>query len=107
MARCNITNDEGEFLGWFDDKSVKTLFEEDTWFNGHNHISKATGSQWVHETLYLTQKGAWVIGQTGNCRSKYTKVDKIEAAVWLMQNDYEGCNDIPEEIKEIMNSHEI
>jgi hypothetical protein len=107
MARCNITNEEGEFLGWFDNESCKTSFTEDTWFNGHNHISKATGSQWVHETLYLTAKGTWVIENSSAWCTKYAQVSNTEAATWLMVNDYENSDAIPQEIKEIMSSHEM
>jgi hypothetical protein len=107
MARCNITNDEGEFLGWFNDESCKTSFTEDTWFNGHNHISKATGSQWVHETLYLTAKGTWVIENSSAWRTKYTQVTSTEAATWLMQNGYANNDDIPKELRELMLSYEM
>jgi hypothetical protein len=107
MARCNITNDEGEFLGWFNDESCKASFEEDTRFDGHNQISKATGSQWVHETLYQTAKGAWVIKNSSAWRTKYTQVSNTEAATWLMINEYENSDAIPQEIKEIMSSHEL
>lgn len=41
---------------WFNPDAAKE-YEEATWWNGNNHVSKATGSQWDHEKLYLTPKG--------------------------------------------------
>ena len=107
MSRKNITGEEGEFLGWFDSSCCKAVFEEDTYFNGHNQISKATGSQWIHETLYLTAKETWVIGRSGNYKDTYFKISRTQAARWLMQNDHDDNKNIPADIAEIMNSHEM
>lgn len=107
MSRKNITGEAGEFLGWFDDCCCKAVFEENTYFNGHNHISKATGSQWIHETLYFTAKESWVIMHSGNCQTTYSKINKTQAAQWLMQNDQDDNQSIPVDILEIMDSHEL
>ncbi|HUX16828.1 MAG TPA: hypothetical protein VMW52_10175 [Phycisphaerae bacterium] len=34
-------------------------YEEDTRWDGHNHISLNTGSQWAHQTLHRSRKGRY------------------------------------------------
>ncbi len=46
--------------GWFD-REAATKFQESTHWNGSNHISNATGSQWNHEALYCTRRGVYVL----------------------------------------------
>ena len=45
MRRQATTDGSGS---WFDLDKAES-FEEETQWNGNNHISKATGSQWEHE----------------------------------------------------------
>jgi hypothetical protein len=59
--------ENGEKTGKFFDMDKATKYEEDTYWNGNNHISKATGSQWSHEILFKTASGKWVL----NCYSQY------------------------------------
>lgn len=75
---------------WFDTNSAKQ-FEEDTYFDGHNFISKATGSQWDHETLWKTAKGSWVKqswSQRQSDRETWEFIEEQEVAQWLIQNDH-------------------
>jgi hypothetical protein len=74
-------------------------WKEDTRWDGRNHISVATGSQWEHETLYLSAKGRYYLehwsnyqGSTPNARW----VEVTEAAAWLLLNNH----DIPEDLQE-------
>jgi hypothetical protein len=79
---------------WFDiDKA--TVFEEDTYWNGNNNISKATCSQWSHETLYKTKKGKWVLyhsSQYQDSRPSWEEISEEEAAKWLVVNEHELDN---------------
>lgn len=78
-----------ELLGWFDyDKAEK--IHEDTEWDGRNHISVATGSQWDHEMLLRTAQGRWVLetysnrqGVMNTCRF----VSDTEAREWLLRNN--------------------
>lgn len=75
-------------------------WEENTHWNGNNHISKATGSQWEHETLYKTKKGRYWVEHwsqwQGSTPSAYLVAPK-EAYLWLAMNDHA----IPEDLQAI------
>ena len=99
MSRKNI--DDG---GWFN-TSKATKWDEDSRWNGNNHISCATNSQWDHETLYLTKKGVWILsgysqwqGSTPWCR----RIDANEATQWLITNNH----DAPEQLTNYVSSLE-
>ncbi len=85
MKRQSITNG-----GWFDiDRATK--YTEATRWNGNNHISLATGSQWNHESLYCTANHAWILhewSQWQGSGESYTKIDKTSASEWLTRM---GC----------------
>jgi len=69
--------------GWFDtDKATK--YEEDSRWNGNNHISCATGSQWEHETLYRTRSGAWVLHNWAASGENWDIIGTDSAAEWLV-----------------------
>jgi len=75
---------------WFDLDTAKS-FDEDTYWNGHNHISVATGSQWDHECLYRTASGLWVLEQTSayqHVQDMYMQIDNDAAARWLVRNGH-------------------
>ena len=82
---------ESRGVRWFDaDKAEK--FNEDTYWDGNNHISKATGSQWEHETLYRTASGRFLVlsaSQWQGTRDSWREIQKTEAVSWLMQNGHE------------------
>lgn len=72
---------------------------EDTFFDGHNRISKATGSQWEHQTLYRSRRGRYYVehsSQWQGSRDTAEWVSNAEAARWLLANEHE----IPAELKE-------
>ena len=63
MQRINVTaqGDHGtKLVGWFD-RSTAESWGEDTRWDGSNHVSIATGSQWDHEQLYQTAGGRFVL----------------------------------------------
>jgi len=102
MTRVALTDGSG---AWFDtDKAVK--FSEATYWNGNNHISKATGSQWEHEALYFTASGNWV----KNCwtaydgdQGSYRQVEQSEAVRWLCTQEIfagEQFEELPEAVRE-------
>lgn len=91
MNRVNVYNPETrELVGWFDADAAEK-FEEDTWFDGSNRISKATGSQFEHEALYRTKGGRWVLdkwSQWQGSRETYEFISDDEAREWLIaQNE--------------------
>jgi hypothetical protein len=88
MKRIVLTDGSGR---WFDiDKAER--FDEDTYWDGRNMISKATGSQWHHEVLYRTAGGKWILhrwSQWQGDRESWTEVTDDAAAAWLVTNGYE------------------
>jgi len=75
-------------------------YQEALDWNGKNHISRATGSQWEHETLYRSSKGRWYIVRKSQWQGTLPEarwVTAEEAARWLALNDHE----LPEELAEV------
>lgn len=91
--------------GWFETESAQH-WDEAHWWNGSNHISCATGDQWVHETLYRTARGAWILhrcSQWQGSRPSWNRVTASEAAEWLTRNEHP----IPDDLAEAAASLEV
>jgi hypothetical protein len=84
MGRIVLTDGSGR---WFSPDKAQSWKEETRW-DGNNRISKATGSQWEHETLYRTAGGIYVIEHTSQSTDTIEEVTVEEAACWLSRNDY-------------------
>jgi hypothetical protein len=72
-------------------------YDEDTFWDGNNHISRATGSQWVHQTLYRSRKGRYYVEHTSQWQGSHPSAEWIsnaEAARWLLVNGH----DLPDEL---------
>jgi len=96
MERIALTDGSGK---WFDEDKAE-VFNEDTDWDGNNHISCATGSQWNHETLYRTKSKRWVLNwwsQWQGSTARYTEIDDEAAAAWLVRNGHEHP-DVAEQI---------
>ncbi len=92
MARQAMTDGSGR---WFDTDKAET-FEEDSYHDGSNHISKATGSQWHHEILYRTASGVWVKhwwSQHQGAAQTYEVITEDEARAWLAAQDHHDAID--------------
>jgi len=95
--------------GWFDlDQSQS--WDESTWWNGNNHISHATGSQWEHEKLYWSRKGNWVLNhwsQYQGVPETWEQVTPAQAAEWLIRNEHaeEDWQDLPEDVRQVIEEH--
>lgn len=91
MKRQALTDGSGK---WFNIDSAE-VFDEDTNWNGNNHISVNTGSQWDHEKLYRTKSGRWVLcswSQWQGSTDSWVEIDNEAAAKWLAMNDHEPHN---------------
>jgi hypothetical protein len=67
-------------------------WSEDTRWDGNNHISVATGSQWTHQTLYRSRKGRYYVEHESNetgSGSHAEWVSNQEATRWLLANNHE------------------
>lgn len=96
MKRIALTDGSGR---WFDrEKSIH--FDEDTYWNGHNHISKATGSQWEHQRLYRTAGGRWILASWSayqEVRDSYEEINDAAATVWLVLNGHDAHPSVSEQ----------
>jgi len=75
-----------------DTANATAHWEEDTYFDGHNRISRATGSQWEHQKLYRSRKGRYYVehwSQWQGSRDTAEWVSNEEAARWLLANEQE------------------
>lgn len=72
-------------------------WDEATEWDGRNHISKATGDQFTHETLYKSAKGRYYIlhsSQWQGSTDYATFTEPTEAAKWLLLNEHELPEDL-------------
>lgn len=98
MARINVYSrsteefdqDEPRLLGWFDpDKAVERV-QEDTEWDGNNHVGTLSGLQCGYEELFRTAGGRWV--RHYNARNQfngpefYEFLTDDEAKDWLLRN---------------------
>lgn len=102
MSRITLTDGSGRY---FDDSSA-VKFDEQTRFDGRNHISVPTGSQWEHEALYYTKSGRWVLNSWSQWQggpNDYAEVGEAEAIRWLSANECwgdESIDSLPASIRE-------
>ena len=99
MARYKT--DDGEILNT--DLAAQS-WTEATKSNGSNMISCATGSQWVHQTLYKSSKGGYWIeteSQWQNSVPSGQTITNKEATIWLAMNDYDIPNELEAELESI------
>lgn len=101
MTKISLTDGSGK---WFStESSVK--FDEDTNWNGQNHISVATGSQWEHESLYFTAGGNWVLhawSQWQGTVPSWSEIEIEDAVRWLVTNGHtDGAkfDELPEDVR--------
>lgn len=95
MSRVNVYAkadeygyEEPELLGWFDPEKAQQ-FDEDTDWDGSNHISVATGSQFDHQCLYRTAAGRWVLrnwSQWQGSLPSWEFLADTDAREWLLKN---------------------
>ena len=78
--------------------------KEDTRWDGNNHISLATGSQWDHQTLYRSSKGRYYIEHTSQWQGRTPSAewaDHRAAAAWLTLNAEDVPPDLAEALAEV------
>lgn len=82
-----------------DTEKASRVWSEAKDFDGRNFISRATGGQWNHQSLYRSRKGRYYVeswsdwqGSTASCEW----VSHQEAFRWLLHNGH----DIPSELEQ-------
>lgn len=87
--RIALRDKDGNWSGlWFDLKH-SSVFQEVMFHDGHNNISRATGSEWDHQTVFKTRLGNWVL-KSWSQRSGSEPVWEImpveDAFIWFLIN---------------------
>lgn len=80
--------DDGTFT---DTSKALSKWEEGTRFDGRNNVSLSTGTQWEHETLYLSSRGRYYIKRDSKWAGSKESADYItetDAVHWLLQNEH-------------------
>lgn len=92
MERQNARRPDGS-LGWFDlDKAEP--FRQDTWWDGSNHISRATGTSRDHEALFHTANGQWVLNTYSRWQAKpetWAFIPVEQAREWLLAQNQDAA----------------
>ena len=86
-----------------DTDNASKSYEEATYWDGHNNISKATGSQWEHETLYRSRKGRYYVVRTSQWQGSKDAAEFVspeEATRWILGNEGE----VPADLKSVEES---
>jgi len=72
-----------------DTDNATASWDEGTRWDGRNHISLATGSQWDHEELYRSRRGRYYLIHTSQWQGSTPYAEWVspqEAARWLAIN---------------------
>jgi len=93
MAKYRI---EGTIV---DTHRASQSWEESTDWDGKDHISRATGSQWNHQRLHRSRRGRYYLetwSQWQGYRPHAEWISPQEAARWLLQMD----EDLPADLRQ-------
>jgi hypothetical protein len=90
MTRVNLGGGQ-----WFD-KDKAQCYGDDTRWDGHNHISVATGSQWHRQDLYHTASGTWILCSHSAYKCEYEFLTTDAAYEWLIDNNHHSA--VPEPV---------
>ena len=88
-----------------DTENATKTWEEATFWDGRNHISKATGTQWDHETLYRSRKGRFYLERTSQYQGSRDSAEWISirsAVTWLLSNDHAVPDDLQAEAGDVL-----
>ncbi|NOX55293.1 MAG: hypothetical protein GXP27_12820 [Planctomycetes bacterium] len=89
-----------------DPERSERKWDEGTRWDGRNHISLATASQWEHEVLHLGRSGVWWIEHWSQWQGSTPSgrvVSARDACRWLLANDYDpDGEDFPDELAEFV-----
>lgn len=100
MKRQALTDQSGK---WFNLDSAEKFDESKQW-DGNNHVSNATNSQWEHEALYKTKGSKFILNhwsQWQGTTETWKEISIGEAAIWLSTNGHEPDETLLKEFEEL------
>lgn len=77
--------------------NARQWWKEETDWDGRNHISRATGSQWEHQTLYQSRKGRYYLvhrSQWQGSRDYAEWISPEAATQWLLLMEHTIPDDL-------------
>lgn len=80
-----------------DTHKASQKWEEETDWNGSNHIGRSSGSMGRQQALYRSSKGRYYIEYTSSWQGEMPRAELIEfeeAVRWLLLNDCEVPDDL-------------
>ena len=85
--------------------NASAQWDEGRRWDGSNHISLATGSQWDHQRLYRSRRGRYFVGRWSQWEGSTPSAEWLsneEAARWLLTNEHpETADDFPKDLVEL------
>jgi hypothetical protein len=99
MARYRM--DDGTIL---DTGNAAHVWDEKTHWDGRNHLSRATGGQWTHQTLYRSKKGRYYVEHTSQWQGSRPHCEWVspeEATRWLLLMGYDLPGDLAKYAEEV------
>jgi len=87
-----------------DTENATRSWPEARYHDGNNFISRATGSQWTHQTLYRSRKGRYYVEHTSQWQGSRAHAEWVspeEAARWLLTNEHEVPPDLAHCVEEV------
>lgn len=95
----------GRVLAGYFNRDAATRVDEETRWDGNNHVSVHTSDRWEHQQLYRTSAGRWVLSKWSQRVGRgetFEFVTDDEARDWLIVNGDEDTTaryfgEIPEE----------
>jgi hypothetical protein len=87
-----------------DTENATQSWQEETDFDGSNQISRATGSQWNHQTLYRSRKGRYYVEHESQWQGSRPHVEWVspeEATRWLLLMEYDIPEDLQQYVEEV------
>lgn len=79
-------------------------WNEETDWDGRNPISRATGSQWEHQTLYKSRRGRYYIVHTSQWQGSRPHAEWVSpqtATRWLILHEHELPDDLAKYADEV------
>lgn len=79
-----------------DTENASASWDEGTRWDGRNHISLATGTQWDHQRLYRSRRGRYWIESTSQWQGRTPSAEWVsneEATRWLLTNNHNPDED--------------
>ncbi len=94
-----------------DTENAKVRWNERSVWTFSTYVSKATGSEWEHETLYRGPRGQYYVEHTSEWQGSSPEADWVtpeEASHWLLANDYADETDrIPEDLRQYVSEMQM